>query len=164
MKTQANLPGFFEKGGPSMHATTIVQHAIQAWEEKDADTLASFLADDLICKQILPQSIDKTQLLALMKATATAFPDWSFNGHVLNEKRLAEESWRVVYVTAVTGTQTGDLLLPTLPIIPASGMKIALPYRHLEYLGTGNTITAISSDFSPNVLAEVLAQLGLELS
>ena len=147
-----------------MHATTIVQHAIQAWEEKDADTLASFLADDLICKQILPQSIDKTQLLALMKATATAFPDWSFNGHVLNEKRLAEESWRVVYVTAVTGTQTGDLLLPTLPIIPASGMKIALPYRHLEYLGTGNTITAISSDFSPNVLAEVLAQLGLELS
>jgi hypothetical protein len=81
----------------------------------------------------------------------------------LNEKRLAKESWRVLYVTAVTGTQTGDLMLPTLPIIPASGMKIALPYRHLEYFGTGDTITAISSDFSPNVLEEVLAQLGLEL-
>ena len=146
-----------------MHATAIVQNAIQAWEEKNADALASYLAGDLICTRILPQSIDKAQLLALMKATTTAFPDWSFNGHVLNEKRLAKESWSVLYVTALTGTHTGDLMLPTLPIIPATGKKIALPYRHLEYLGTGDTITAISSDFSPNVLEEVLAQLGLAL-
>src|SRR5947209_5531383 len=147
-----------------MRATAIVQAAIQAWEEKDANALASYLSDDLICKQILPQSISKAQLLALMKAITTAFPDWSFNGHVLHEESLAEDSWSVLYVTAVTGTQTGDLILPTLPIIPATGMKIALPYRHLEYLGTGDTITAISADFSPNALAEVLAQLGLELS
>ena len=146
-----------------MHATAIVQNAIQAWQEKNADALASYLAVDLICTRILPQSIDKTQLLALMKATTTAFPDWSFNGHALNEKCLAKESWRVLYVTAVTGTQTGDLILPTLPIIPASGMKIALPYRHLEYLITGNTIAAITADFSPSALEEVLAQLGRDL-
>ena len=146
-----------------MPATAIVQHAIQAWEEKDAHALASYLADDLICTQILPQSIGKAQLLAFMQAITTAFPDWSFNGHVLHEKRLAEESWSVLYVTAVIGTQTGDLMLPTLPIIPASGMKIALPYRHLEYLGTSDSIRAISADFSPNGLEEVLGQLGLEL-
>lgn len=146
-----------------MQATALVQCAIQAWEEKNADAFASYLADDLICTHILPQSIDKAQLLALMKATTTAFPDWSFNGHVLNEKHLAKESWSVLYITAVTGTQTGDLMLPTLSIIPASGMKIALPYRHLEYFGTGDTITAINSDFSPNALEEVLAHLGLAL-
>jgi hypothetical protein len=49
-----------------MHTTTIVQNAIQAWEEKNADALASYLADDLISTRILPQSIDKAQLLALM--------------------------------------------------------------------------------------------------
>ena len=146
-----------------MRATAIVQNAIQAWEEKDTNVLASYLADDVICNQILPQSIGKAQLLSFMKAITTAFPDWSFNGHVLHEESLPEHSWSLLFVTAVTGTQTGDLILPTLPIIPATGMKIALPYRHLEYFGTGDTVTAISADFSPNGLEEVLAQLGLDL-
>lgn len=146
-----------------MHATAIVQHAMQAWQEQDAHALASCLADDLICTRILPQPIDKAQLLAFMKAITTAFPDWTFHGHVLHEESLAEQRWSVLYVTAVTGTQTGDLVLPTLPIIPASGMKIALPYRHLEFLGTDDTITEITADFSPSGLEEVLTQLGLKL-
>ena len=93
----------------------------------------------------------------------TAFPDLSFNGHILHEEREADQSWSVLFVTAVTGTQTGDLILPTLPVIPATGMTIALPYRHLEYLVIGDTITAITADFSPSGLEEILAQLGMEL-
>ena len=153
----------FEKGIVIMDATAIVQAAMQAWEEKDANALASYLSDNVICKQILPQPIDKAQLLAFMEAITTAFPDWSFNGHLLHEESLAENSWSVLFVTEVTGTQTGDLILPTLAVIPATGMKIALPYRHLEYLVTDNTITAIIADFSPSGLEEVIAQLGLEL-
>jgi len=145
-----------------MHATAIVQAVIQAWEEKEDNVLASYLSDDVTCKQILPQSIGKAQLLAFMKAITHAFPDWSFNGHVLHETSLAERSWRVLFVTAVTGTQTADLILPTLPVIPATGTKIALPYRHLVFLVTGDTITAITADFSTSCLEEVLAQLGLE--
>src|SRR5438128_3366306 len=120
-----------------MRATAIVQYAIQAWEEKDANALASYLSDDVICKQIFPQSIGKAQLLAFMKAITEAFPDWSFNGHVLDEESLAERSWSLLFVTAMTGTQTGDLILPPLPVIPATKRKIALPYRHLEFLVTG---------------------------
>lgn len=141
----------------------IVQAAIQAWEEKDANTLASYVSDDVNCQQILPQPIGKAQLLAFMKTISTAIPDWSFNGHILHEERVAEHSWSVIFVTAVTGTQKGDLILPTLPIIPATGTKIALPNRHLEFFTTCDTITAITADFSPNCLEEVLAQLGLEL-
>ena len=147
-----------------MHATAIVEAAVQAWEEHDANALASYLSDDVICRQLLPQAIGKAQLLDFMKAITHAFPDWSFNGHVLHEESLAEHSWSVLFVTSVTGTQTADLILPTLPVIPATGTKIALPYRHLEFLVTGDTITAITADFSPNGLEEVLAQLGLELS
>ncbi len=146
-----------------MRATVIMQAAIQAWEEKDANVLASYLSDDVICKQILPQPIDKAQLIAFMKAITTAFPDWSFNGHVLHEESLAEHSGSVLFVTGVTGTQTGDLILPTLPVIPATATRIALPYRHLECLVKDDTITAITADFSPNGLEEVLAQLGLKL-
>jgi hypothetical protein len=146
-----------------MQATTIVQAAIQAWEEHDATALASCLSDDVICQRILPQSIGKAQLLSFMKALTTAFPDWSFNGHVLDEESLAERSWRVLFFSAVTGTQTGDLILPPLPIIPATKRKIALPYRHLEFLVTADRITQISADYSPSGLDEILAQLGLEL-
>jgi hypothetical protein len=146
-----------------MRPKSIVQAAIQAWEKKDATALASYLSDDLICQQILPQTIGKAQLLSYMNALTTAFPDWSFNGHVLHEEREADHSWSVLFVTAVTGTQTGDLILLTMPIIPATGRKIALPYRHLEFLVTGNTITKITSDFMPDGMEEILAQFGLEL-
>ena len=146
-----------------MSPKAIVQAAIQAWEEKNINAFASYLSDDLICQHILPQTVGKAQLLSYMNALTTAFPDWSFNGHVLYEEQVTEQTWRVIFVTAITGTQTGDLILPTLPIILATGRKIALPNRHLEFLVTGNTITEITSDFLPNGLEEILAQLGLEL-
>jgi hypothetical protein len=63
----------------------------------------------------------------------------------------------------VTGTHTGDLILPTLPIIPATGRKIALPNRQMKFFITPDTISVITSDFTPDCLEEVLAQLGLEL-
>jgi hypothetical protein len=146
-----------------VRATTIVQAAIKAWEEHDSDALASCLSDDVICRHVLPQSIGKAQLLSYMKALTAAFPDWSFNGQVLYEESVAELRWSVLFVTAVTGTQTGDLILPTLPTIPATERKIALPNKHLEFLVTGDTIMEITADFSPTGLEEVLAQLGLEL-
>jgi len=146
-----------------MSPKTVVQAAIQAWEEKNSNAFASYLADDLICQHILPETVDKAQLLSYMNALTTAFPDWSFNGHVLYEEQVTEQTWKVLFVTAITGTQTGDLILPTLPIIPATERKIALPNRHIEFFVTGDYITEITSDFSPDGLTEVLAQVGLEL-
>ena len=146
-----------------MSPKTVVQAAIQAWEEKNSNAFASYLADDLICQHILPETVDKAQLLSYMNALTTAFPDWSFNGHVLYEEQVTEQTWKVLFVTAITGTQTGDLILPTLPIIPATERKIALPNIHIEFFVTGDYITEITSDFSPDGLTEVLAQLGLEL-
>jgi len=46
---------------------------------------------------------------------------------------------------------------------PATGRKNALPNRHMKFFITHGTISAITSDFSPDCLEEVLAQLGLEL-
>ena len=146
-----------------MRPKSIVQATIQAWEEKNASDLASYLSPDLICEQMLPQAVGKAQLLSCINSLTMAFPDWSFNGQVLHEEQMAERIWSVLFVTAVTGTQTGDLILPTLPIIPATGRKIALPNRHMKFFITHGTISAITSDFSPDCLEEVLAQLGLEL-
>ena len=152
-----------EQGRPPTRAETLAQAAIQVWEEHDVGALASYLSDELSCKRIFPQPVGKAQFITFAQAITQAFPDWSFNGHVLDEKSLTEHSWNVLYVTAVTGTHTGDLILPPLPDIPATGRRIALPYRHLEFHITGETIMGIAADFSPSGLEEVLAQLGLEL-
>lgn len=147
----------------STPATVLVQATIDAWEAKDASALASYLSDDLTCRHILPQPVGKAQLIAFMVSITSAFPDWSFNGHVLNGENLAEQSWKVLYVTAATGTNTGDLSLPTLPVIPPTGRKITMETRHLEFLVVNGRIKEIDADFSPDGLEEVLAQLGLEL-
>jgi hypothetical protein len=152
-----------EKRSISMGVIAITQTAINAWESGDANGLASCLSDDVVCQGFLPQPVDKKQYIDFMSAVMLAFPDWSFNEHVLDEAPFRESSQRVFYVTRITGTHTNELILPDLPVIPATGTKIALPLRHLEYIVTDNTIKMISADFTPNALEEILAQLGMVL-
>ena len=152
-----------EGESPSTPPTVLVEAAIEAWERKDACALASSLSDDLICRHLLPQPVGKAQLISFMEAITTAFPDWSFNSHVLDEEGLAEQCRNILYVTAITGTNTGYLSLPTLPIVPPTGRRVILEPRHLEFLVSDGRIREIDADFSPSGLEEVLAQLGLEL-
>ena len=56
-----------------------------------------------------------------------------------------EQGERALFVTQITGTHTGDLILPDLPIIPPTGTKISLPYRHLEYFVKEEAITTITA-------------------
>ena len=90
-------------------------------------------------------------------------PDWSFHAHFLYERPLKGQGQSVLFVTQITAMHTGDLVLPDLPVIPPTGTKISLPYRHMEYFVTGETITALMADFSPNALEEILAQMGMVL-
>lgn len=147
-----------------MHTIDIAKAAMRAWESKDADDLASLLSNDFACRGFLPQQpIQKAQYIDFMQAIMTAMPDWSFHEHFLNEGPLTKQGERVFFVTQITATHTGDLILPDLPIIPSTGTKISLPYRHLEYFVQEGTITTITADFSPNALEEILAQMGMVL-
>ena len=146
-----------------MNTTDLAIAAIRAWESKDAESLVSYLSDDFVCRGLLPQPAQKAQYINFMQAIMTAMPDWSFHEHILDEGPETEKGERVFFVTQITATHTGDLILPDLPIIPATGTKISLPYRHLDYLVTGETITTLTADFSPNALEEILAQMGMVL-
>ncbi len=146
-----------------MSATDIAKAAMQGWMSKDAGSLTSLLSNDFVCRGFLPQAVDKLQFIGFANAIMTAIPDWSFNEHFLHEHPFAEQSQEVLFVTSITGTHTGDLILPDLPIIPATGTKIKFPNRNLEYTITGDTITTITGNFSRNVLEELLAQLGMVL-
>ncbi len=146
-----------------MRATDLVKAAMRAWESKDVSGLASLLSDDFVCRGFLPQPVQKVQFLGFLKAIMTAMPDWSFHDHFLYEQPLTGQGQSVLFVTQITATHIGDLVLPDLPIIPPTDTKISLPYRHLEYFVKGETITTITADFSPNALEEILAQMGMVL-
>src|ERR1700680_1061469 len=146
-----------------MRAIDFADAALRAWESKDVDGLTSLLSDDFVCRGFLPQPVQKAQYLGFVQAIMIAMPDWSFHDHFLVEGPVTEQGKRAYFVTQITGTHTGDLILPDLPIIPPTGTKIALPYRHLEFFVKEETITTITADFSPNALEEILAQMGMML-
>jgi hypothetical protein len=93
-----------------------------------------------------------------MQAIMMVMPDWLFRENLLDEGPVTEQGERVFFVTQITGTHTGDLILPHLPIIPPTGTRIVLQYRHLEYFVKDEAITTITADFSPNALEEILAK------
>jgi SnoaL-like domain len=80
-----------------MSAADSAQAAMKAWEVHDANTFASYLADDFVCKGPLPQPLNKEQSIGYMKAMMTAMPDWSFNAHILHE-----QGDTVLFVTQIT--------------------------------------------------------------
>ena len=125
--------------------------------------LASYLSDDFAGRGFLPQPVQKAQYLDFMQAIMMAMPDWSFHDRLLDEGPVTEQGERALFITQITGTHTGDLILPDLPVIPATGTKISLPYRHLEYFVNEKTIMTLTADFSPNALEEILAQIGMVL-
>lgn len=146
-----------------MNATDIAEAAIKAWESKDADSLASYLSDEFVCRGLLPQAIEQVQYIDFMQAMMMAMPDWSFHEHILEVGPVTELDERIFFVTQITATHTGDLILPDVPVIPPTGTKISLPYRHLEYFVKEQMITRITGDFSPTALEEILAQMGMVL-
>jgi hypothetical protein len=125
-----------------MSAKDIAQAAITAWEAKDVNSLSSCLSENFAGRGFLPQQIEKQQFIDLMKVLTTAFPDWSFGAHL-----LTEQDDTALFVTHITGTHTGDLILPTLPLVLPTGQKISLPDRHMTCTLGGDKITAMTMDY-----------------
>ncbi len=145
----------------SMRATDFAEAAMRAWEAIDMKALASLLSDDFVGRGLLPQPVRKAQFLGFMQAIMMAMPDWSFHDRFLDEGPVTEQGEKVFFITQITGTHTCDLILPDIPVIPPTGTKISLPYRHLEYFVNEKTIMTLTADFSPNALEEILAQMGM---
>lgn len=142
-----------------MNAVELVETAMKAWEANDTGRLASCLSDDFSIVGPMPQRMNKEQFLELMHALLTAFPDWSFNYFNM------QEHGNVVQVsTLVTGTHTGELVLPLMGVILPTGQKIALPEEYVEHTVIGNKITAIDTGHTPGGgVPGILAQLGMSL-
>ncbi|GHO97191.1 hypothetical protein KSF_072390 [Reticulibacter mediterranei] len=147
-----------------MLATTALAYKVlRAWETNDTDTLAACLSQNFVGRKLLPQEIDKDQFLDYTRAILRAFPDWSFQARFLNEHPVRSYDTAVQFITQIAATHSGDLALPEIPVIPPTGTKITLPAHHLDLVIHEGIIREMGSDFSPDSLTEILAQLGMEL-
>ncbi len=146
-----------------MDALECAKVALKAWESNDVKSIESLLSDNFVGQGLFPQPIGKTQYINFMESMLKAIPDWSFNARILDKHPLGEQTDSVHILTQITGTHTGDLVIPTLPVIPATGTKLALPVRQMEYVVTGELIPTITTRFVPNEVEEILEQLGMTL-
>lgn len=109
-----------------MRAKDLADAALRAWEARNMKALASYLSDGFVGRGFLPQPIRKVEYLGFIQAIMMAMPDWSFHDRLLDEGPVTKQGERVFFITQITGTHTGDLILPGLPVIPPTGTKISL--------------------------------------
>ncbi|HTK10436.1 MAG TPA: nuclear transport factor 2 family protein [Ktedonobacteraceae bacterium] len=146
-----------------MSATPSARAAIAAWESNDVEKLSSCLAENVVCRNLLPQPIGKASSLRFMQAMMRAIPDWSFQASFLNEHPTRNQRTQVHFAIQISGTHTGDLFIAELPVIPPTGIRIALPLHHMDFTVKDELIEEIDLDSRPHLLAEVLAALGMEM-
>jgi hypothetical protein len=140
-----------------------VKTAIAAWESNDIEKLSSCLAENVVCRNLLPQPIGKASSLRFVQAMMRAIPDWSFQASFLNEHPTRAQKTQVHFAVHISGTHTGNLFIAELPVIPPTGIRIALPLRHMNFTVKDELIEEINLDSRPHLLAEVLSALGMEM-
>lgn len=123
-----------------MKPVEIVKEFIAALESGGADRAAPFLSDDFSLSGLTPLPMYREQYLDVLRGIMGAFPDWSYN---LTD---VQEEAGVIRATAhVTGTHTGDLVVPVpdLPVVRATGRRIALAGETHLYSVRGSKISTI---------------------
>lgn len=124
----------------AMKPVEIVKEFIAAMESGDVDRAATFLSDDFALSGLIPLPMYRDQYLDFLRGILTAFPDWSYN---LTD--IQEEAGVIRATAHVTGTHTGDLVVPVpdLPVIKATGKKVTLPGETHLYSVRGSKISTI---------------------
>jgi predicted ester cyclase len=137
----------------------IVQSGMKAWEADDANTLSPLIAEDFVLSGPTPQPLGKAEFISFMHIMLAALPDFAFN-----ISRFEENGDSVIAYSHITGTHTGTLALPGLPVIPATGKKIALPQEKQTYTIKDGKLQSLVTDARPDAgIPGMLAQLGIAL-
>ncbi len=144
-----------------MSPAETVTALMEALESGDFDRAASYLADDFVFAGITPTPMNREQFLKFMDSLRTAFPDWSFNLHGMQEQGNS-----VMVALKSTGTHTGELVMSMsgLPAIPATGRCVSLPDQPTVCSLRGGQIAAIDIQPVPGGdILGILQQLGVQL-
>jgi hypothetical protein len=144
-----------------MNKIAIVRTFITALQSGDAEVAANCIADQFTFAGWLHDPLSKGQFLEVQSRLLDAMPDFTYNLSGEQEVGSIVEAW-----TQIMGTQSHDLLLPTLdvPFIQATGNAISLPQTRTTFTFDQERITQMMVEtILGGGLAGILQQLGREL-
>ena len=123
----------------------------------DVSAAESYLTPDAVAAGgVLPQPIPAKEAISLMSALNAAFPDLKFDiQNVTADGNLAT-------VHAVwSGTNNGDLNMPGLPSIPATGKSVSVKDTYIVTV-QGDKVSRIEVDSPPDGgIPAALGQIGV---
>jgi ketosteroid isomerase-like protein len=134
-------------------AKEVVDRALQAWRDRDADALAQCYAADAVVTASGGMEARGPEGARMFFTTWTdAFPD---NETIIDKEYIAGSV--VVLEGTFTGTHTGNLVAPDGTVIPPTGRRISGPYVGITVVDDG----LIVSDKLYHDRLDLLEQLGL---
>ncbi|HEU5228651.1 MAG TPA: ester cyclase [Ktedonobacteraceae bacterium] len=144
-----------------MSIVTTVKTLITALQSGDMELAASSMSDDFLMSGLTPRILNKSEFLALQSELLAAMPDFSYN---LDQLQPAENE--VAALIRITGTHTGNLSLPLfgLPLIPSTGLAIALPQVPCSFqIEAAKVVGVRVEQVAGGGLSGLLQQVGAEL-
>jgi hypothetical protein len=142
-------------------AKDTVRAWVDAMDLGDVRTAMSMLAPDAQIIGPAPKPLTRDEFSAMHQALARAFPDWTF--HASDYRQTGDE---VTVQFDITGTQTGDLMLPLpgIPTIRATSLKIHQPTEQPTFTVKNGVITRLKMPQVPGGgVMGVLTQLGVTI-
>jgi predicted ester cyclase len=134
---------------------------LEALEKGDLDEVASYLSDGFTFSGPTPRPLDRAQFLEFVGSMRRAFPNLVFN-----PTDLREQGSTVLLTLRITGAQSGELVLPVpgMPMVPATGRRIALPEEPARITVHSGKVSAFSvQPVQGGGILGVLHQLGVRL-
>ena len=144
-----------------MKGVEIVKEFVKALESRDVDKAAGYLSADFEMRGLTPLPISRESYLQIQRGIQSAFKNWR-----LNLSDIHERGGMVEATAHITGTHTGDLVLPVpdLPAVPATGKTISLPGEIRQYKVRGTKIASLRVIVTPGGGFQGLyGQLGAKL-
>ena len=133
---------------------------VDAYNAGNLDKVALYLSDDFKFSGPMPEPIDGTEWLGLLRIFKTAFPDINYN------LRLVNGEGNIVHTTSqVNGTHTGvlDISAMGMGVFSPTGKAFSLPEEPGEAIVEDDKVKSIhvQSKKGSGVMG-ILAQLGIQ--
>jgi hypothetical protein len=144
-----------------MNRIETVKTFITALQSGDTNVATNCMSDQFTFAGWLHEPLPRCQFLEVQSRLLDAMPDFSYN--LSGAQEIGDSVWTW---TQIMGTQSHDLLLPTLgvPFIQATGNAISLPQTRTSFTFEQEKIAHMMVEtLLGGGLAGILQQLGREL-
>ena len=126
----------------------------------DVKAAESYLTPDAMAAGgVLPQPIPAKEAISLMSALNTAFPDLKFD-----IQNVTADGNQATVHAVWSGTNNGDLNMPGLPSIPATGKSVLVKDKYIVTV-QGDKVSRIEVDSPPDGgIPAALGQIGVNVA